>query len=132
MIRFFIVLNQFLFEDFSNFKNRKQMMGCKVNKLINVKSRYNLFLTLTWEYTETESDNEPKSPFFETNNDTLNPWLSSPLILVWKKVSEYPGIAGNTKPMFISFGIKKLDHVKVLALLEDYKHHYIYINQYFE
>ena len=73
MIRFFIAFNQFLLEDFSNFKNRKQIMGCKVNELINVRNRYNLFLILAWEYTETESDNGPKSPFFETNNDTLNP-----------------------------------------------------------
>ena len=67
----------------------------------------------------TETFTDSVSPFPATNIDTLNPWLTKPSILLLINVSEYPGKAGNTRPIFNLCNIKRdksyLDNIFIQA-----------------
>ena len=63
--------------------------------------------------------------FSPTNNNTLKPLASKPFILFLINVSEYPGSAGNTRPIFNFFDIKRPNHAGVLTQLVNDKYHCI-------
>jgi hypothetical protein len=53
-----------------------------MNVVIKVNNKYNLLLTFTWQYTGMDKGTTLDSLLLATNNETLNPWLSKPFILL--------------------------------------------------